>query len=284
MPEKYLFRVAVQNLAAADLNLSANVDEGYEVMEVGVHGGAAGLVATLIIGNEIMTGIPVDAGAEHVAPVPFVDANQNNLMKNILKNFPQVPLFKVSSGETLTLTSGAAAGTGYVIYRQLSGAEIPPKTAEGASEGKSRLWVSHGKTFVSVGAGLTADLILATGLNPVGLTAFPFGEVCPVNTEFDLLGFATSKGGGGGADITYTGLRLWKLQESLLVADQGFLTPDLFPYPYDTVDRPLFTLPKVLTFKGNEDFKIEARVHNAGVGAENAEVFFTAVFLLRYTA
>lgn len=283
MPIKYIFRVLRQDLAVANLILEAKVDEGFEILKIGVGAGAAGLVAQLIIGNEIMTGIPCDNGAENIAPVPLLETNQNTLIDHIRKMFPFVPLYKVSSGESLVLSSGGAAGVGYVFYRQLSGAEIPLKSAEGASEGKSRLYISHGKCLQSIGAGLTADIILATPLNPVGTTGFPFGEVCPVNTEFDLLGFATQAGAGCGANTTFDGLRLWKLQESLLVRDQGFLIPTLYPYPRDNVDKALFTLPEILTFRGNEEFKIEARCTNAGAGAQNAEVFFTAVFLLRYT-
>jgi len=284
MPEKYIYRVARQDLAVANLELEARVDEGFEVLDIGIRNGAAGLVAQLIIGNEIMSGIPCDNNAENVAPVPRVETNTHNLFAEILKYFPDIPLYKVSAGEKLVISSGGAAGVANVFYRQLSGAEIPPKTAAGASEGASRLYISHGKTLQNVGIGLTADLILATPLNPVGTVNFPFNEVVPIKSEFDLLGFATSKGAGSGANISYDGLRLWKLQESLLARDQAFITPTLYPYPTDNIDQPLFLFPKRITFAGNEEFKIETRVTNAGAGIQAAEIFFTAVFLLRYTA
>ena len=283
MPEKYVYRVLRQDLATANLQLEAKVDEGFEVMEIGIASGAAGLVATLIIGNEVMTGIPCDDGAENLVPVEGIQTNSHPLIKTIKSKFPDVPLYKVSSGEILTITSGGAAGIAYLFYRQLSGAEIPAKSAAGASEGTSRLIIQHGKNLTSVGAGLTVDLIIATPLNPAGLPNFPFGELVPVNTEWDLLGFACQAGAGCGANTTIGGIRLWKNQESILVREQGILLPTLFPYPDAAIDKPIFLFPKPITFIGQEELKIEARATNAGGGAQNAEVIFTVIFVERFT-
>lgn len=282
MPEKYGYRVITQDLAVADLHLEAKVDEGFEVLDVGINGGAALLVATLIIGNEIMTGFPCSTGLENVVPVPRIDINTHQLIPTIVDKFPQVPLYKVSAGETLIITSGGAAGVAYVIYRQLSGAEIPAKSAVGASEGSSRLFISHGSITHAVGIGATEDFLVNVNLNPVGLTGFPFGELVPVNIEFDLLGLATNLGAASGAGILYDGFRIWKAQESILREDQAFVDPLLYPYNSDAVDQPIFTLPKALTFIANEELKIEARATGTGVGIENAVINFTVIFLMRF--
>jgi len=282
MPEKYIYRVVTQDLAVANLSLEAKVDEGFEIMDVGITGGAALLVAVLIIGNEIMTGLPCSNNLECLVPVPRVDTNTHQLLADVVAKFPQVPKYKVSAGETVILSSGGAAGTGYLIYRLLTGADIPAKSAEGASEGLSRLFLSHGSITHATAIGATEDFIVSVGLNPVGLTAFPFGELVPVNVEFDLLGFATNLGAASGANVTYNGLRIWKAQESILRKDQAFLTPTLFPYPTNNIDKPLFTLPKPLTFIANEEMKVEARATNAGAGIQNAIINFTAVFLMRF--
>jgi hypothetical protein len=279
---KYIYRVARQDLAVADLVLEAKVDEGFEVIDIGIIGGAAGLVAQLIIGNEVMTGFPCDNGAENIVPVPGLETNQNPLLSTLLKKFPALPMYKVSSGERLVISSGGAAGVAKVFYRQFSGAEIPAKTVDGASEGPSRLFFSHGKSEVTVGIGATVDVIANIELNPVGVPGFPFAELVPVNTEFDLLGFCCQLGAGSGANVTFDGLRLWKLQESILVRDQGFIIPGLYPYSRDNVDKPMFTLPTPLTFLGQEEFKVEVRTTNAGAGAQLSQIFFTFAFLMRF--
>jgi len=282
MPEKYIYRVASQDLAVANLSLEAKVDEGFEIMDIGISGGAALSVATLIIGNEIMTGIPCSALLECLAPTPLLEPNPFSLLKDVIAKFPQVPLYKVSAGETLILSNGGVAGTGYIIYRLLTGAEIPAKNAAGASEGLSRLFLSHGSITHATAIGATEDFIVNVGLNPVGLTAFPFGELVPVNVEFDLLGFATNKGAASGANISYDGIRIWKAQESILRKDQAFLIPTLFPYPSNNIVKQLFLLPKPLTFIANEEMKVEVRATNAGAGIQNAVINFTAVFLMRF--
>jgi hypothetical protein len=279
---KYIYRVTSQDLAVADLILEARVDEGFEVIDIGIIGGAAGVVAQLIIGNEIMTGLPCDAAAENIVPVPGLETNQNPLLSTLLKKFPALPMYKVSSGERLVVSSGGAAGVCHLLYRQFAGAEISAKTVDGASEGAQRLYFSHGKSEVTVGIGATVDVIAATELNPVGLPGFPFGELVPVNTEFDLLGFCCSLGGGSGANVTFDGLRLWKLQESILVRDQGFVIPGLYPYNRDNVDKPMFMLPTPLNFVGQEELKVEVRTTNAGAAPQVSQIFFTFAFLMRF--
>ena len=282
MPEKYVYRVVTQDLAVADLTLEAKVDEGFEILDIGITGGAALLVATLIIGNEIMTGLPCSTGLENVVPVSRVNVNTHPLIPEIVAKFPVVPLYKVAAGEKVVITSGGAAGVAYLIYRLLTGADIPAKTAPGGSEGTSRLFISHGSITHAVAAGATEDFLVNVPLNPVGLTGFPFGELVPVGIEFDLLGFATNLGAASGAGVTFDGFRLWKAQESILRLDQAFIDPLLFPYNQDAVDLPIFTMPKLITFIANEEFKIEARSTNPGMAPANAVINFTAILLMRF--
>jgi len=277
--KKYVYRVKSGNLATADLELEAKVGQAFEILELGIDGGAAGLVATLYIGGEVMTGLPAAAGAENVVPVPLIDLNFNTLMRMLQQKFPEVPTYKVCPGEKLVLTSGGKAGTGYLFYCRMMEDQLFTKDMPGASEGTPRLVISHGKAEWSVEAGATEDHDVDINLNPAGLTGFPYVERVPAGKNYDLLGFATRLGAGSGADISYEGIRMWKKEEAILSPDEAFVTPKLYPYNVDTAALPAFLLPEKLTFVPEEAFKMEVRAKNAGTAAQTAQIFLTTFWL-----
>lgn len=280
--ERFSYRVKSQDLSAAPLTLSATVQEGFEIFDIGIVGGAAGLVARLFINSELMGGFPADAGAEHVIPVPGVDDSIYPLISALRLRFPQVPTFKISAGETFTLDAALAAGTGYMFYRELTEGDIPKSNAPGGSAGKERLFVTHGKILQSITALSTEVNSVTESFNPIGVSTWPFVGQVPVGQEMHVLGMATRLGAASGADITYGGFRIWKQQSAILSPDQGIVNPLLFQYPNDLTIQPPALFNKPIIFRPNEDMRIEAQVTNAAVGAQNAEVFFTFYVLQKF--
>jgi hypothetical protein len=279
--EKRVYQVITADLSAGDLTLEAKYGQGFEVIELGVNSGGAGQIIDVILGGEKMLSLPVTTTKEHLAPLFPLDINPNTLFKTIRNAYPDVPTLKVSQGETLTIQGiSGLAGTCGLIFRELSGDQIPAKTADGASEGKNRLFISHGKALESIAVG--SDVIeINSCLNPAGYSKFPFEQVAPVGTEFDLLGMSIRKGDGSGANITLNGFRVWKREESIIAPNEAFTSPLFFPYSDDTgLNFPTF-FSKRITFVGNERLLVDAQVTNAGVGAENAEIFVTCIFLMR---
>ncbi len=279
MSERFLYRTKKQDLASADLTLEATVQEGFEIMDIGIDGGAAGLVAQLFISSELMTGLPAASGLENVVPIRGVDVNTFELLTNLRSAFPNVPTYKVAAGEKFVLTSAGAAGVAHIFYRELVGDQIPKNVAPGGSNSRERLFVSHGKIEASVGIGLTVTLSVPVNLNPVGILTWPFTGVVPANQSMEVLAIMTRKGAGSGANIAYNGFRLWKLNSAILSPSEAFVDPAVFPYPSDGVVQPGRFFPKPWIFKGNEDMRIEANVTNSGGGAETAQIFFTFFIL-----
>jgi len=280
MPEKYVYRVVKQDLSSADLELAAKTGEGYEILEIGVTGGASGSITQCIIGEELMLYFPSGNNEENVAPVPGVDTNTYTLFKTIRQKYPDVPTLKVSEGQTLTVSNGKVAGNAYVIYRHLTGGDVPPKDAPGASDNPTRLLIFHNKAEASIDAGATVTLEVDTSLSPSGFPDFASGDKVPSGYVYELLGFCTRLGAGSGADITYNGIRLWKGEEALLSPNQNFVNPDLFPYNTNNVNKPMFLLPKKIVFEPGESYKAEVQVTNSGSAAETAVVYLT-LFVLR---
>ncbi len=278
MTIRFTERVKIQDLAVGDLELDARVGEGFIIKSIGIDSGADGLVSRLLIGDELMTGIPADSGEENVVPVKGKNTNTWQLIETLRKRFPELPEYKVSEGEKLVLTSDGSAGVGYIFFQQLGAEQIPRKEDPGGSRGKDRLFVSHGQINQNVAATTTEDIVAAVSLNPTGLPDFPFGALVPAFETFELMGFSVSTGAASGANITFDGLKLWKRNESILARDEQFVEPSIFPYNKDDIDKPMFRFPVKYVFGGNEELKVEARITNAAGAPELAEIFFTFFF------
>jgi len=275
MGVKYIKRFIQQDLSKADLTLEAVVGKGFEIESIGIHGGATGLVARVIIGGENILCFPADAGAEMVAPVLGKHTNLHGLFETIRKIHPDVPLLKVSEGETLIVSSAKAAGTAYVRYKEFKADQIPKKTDPGGSESDIRLVVFHNKAEWDVAAGATEVHLVDKNLNPSGYPSWVGEEKGPVGFEYHVLGFATSKGAGSGPNISYKGVRMIKMNEFFLAPDEAFVDPEVFPYNRDDINKPMFLFPKPIVFKAGETFKVEVQAYNAGTTDETAQIFIT---------
>ncbi len=279
--KKFIERVIQQDLNASNLELEARVSEGFEINEIGIDLGDTDLVARLLIGDELMSGLPADAGEENVVPVPGINVNTHSLIRTLRKRFPDLPKYKVSPGEKLVLSSQGATGVGYIFFTQLEDELVPKRTDPGGTNGPSRLFVSHGTFNGDITGSATAEIhTIDSPLNPVGLPDFPFGSRVPVGEIMELLGFAFSEGAGMGANTNVTGLRFWKKNEAYLAREEAFINDALFPYNVDDEDKPFYMFPEPVVFQPNEELKIEGQFKNTDVADESGECFLT-LFLHR---
>jgi len=281
MTEEYVYRVLHQDLASAELSLEADVDEGYEIIDIGIYNGEANLVEPLYIGDTVMLGIPADKGAVNVAPVVGKETNTHGLLATLKKAFPDIPLPACPAGKTIKMPKVSTSGEAYLVYRKLSGDQIPAKDAPGAPYGYPRLFISHGKASWTVSAGATETHRVDTSLNPSGFLPFPYAEDVPSEYEYDLLGLATYVNGTVGTNLTHTGIRMWKQEKALLAKDEAYVDPAIFPYNRDDVDKPFFTFPKPITFVADEECKIEVKVVSSDAGDQTANVYVTTFWLVR---
>jgi len=279
MAELRIIQIKRQALATADLELEADADEGFEILEIGCDGGAVGSACTLSIGGVSMLGWPTAADKEEVAPTPQVTANTHSLLKTLQAKYPDVPTWKVAPGEKLVISSGGATVNGNIYYRQLSADQAPSKTDPGGSQGPRRLFISHGKAEWTVPAGQTKVQRVNINLNPTPLRGFPWVEDVPAEKVYKILGLCTRRGDGSGANITYDGIRMWHKDISILAPEEEFLSPSHFPYPISGSDRDYFLFPKFILCKANEEVKIEVKASNAGAADETAQIFVTLLIL-----
>jgi len=279
MTKEFIWRVLEQNLATADLELQAQTGEGFEILDIGIKGGADDLVAKVIIGEENILCIPADAGNENMAPVFLVDDNIFPLIPYLREKFPDVPTPKVCPGEKIVISSGGAAGKAYLRYVHLLGGQVPADTDPGASRGITRLQLFHQAATWTIPAGATQERTVDINKNPSGFAAWVYPGEVPDGVDYQLLGSCTSKGAGSGPNISYDGIRMWKGEKAFLQKDQAYTDPNLFPYNVDTVRRPPFLLPEALTFVPSEKLKIEVKATNTGTTDETAEIFVTLIVL-----
>ena len=279
MPVIRDWQYLLQDLSAADLELDAKAGQGFEVFEVGIDGGAAGSKGIITIGGVTMMNFPASDAAEGVAPVPWIDANPNSLLKMVQEKLAEIPTLKIPEGKKLVLSNGAVAGTGYIFYKELSEAEVPRPDAPGAPNNLTRLFISHGKAEWTVTASSTEAHKVDTSLNVPELRDFPFEEAVPAGLRYRLLGFATREGAGSHADVSYEGIRMWFKEQSWLKKEEEWSDPLLFPYNAAAQYYPIRFLPSPMVFEAHQELTLEVQAKNVNVADQLGQFFVTCFFL-----
>jgi len=281
MAEEYSYRIEYQDLTAADLILQAEVGEGFIIDEIGISTGQPDLISPVFIGDTTMLCLPADDGAVHICPVGGKDINQNTLFATLLKKYPDIPLLKVPSGKTLKIPKIATSGKAYVQYRKVIGDQVPAPDAAGAPYGYPRLFISHSRVKWSVPAGATEYRDVTENMNPAGLIGFPAVGDVPAGYIYDLIGLATWTTGVVGTNITHIGIRIWKLEKSLLAKDEAWIDPSLYPYNRNDIDKPFFTFPKPISFVADETCKIQMQVKSTDAAPQVATVYVTTFWIVK---
>lgn len=269
-----------QDLSAADLELDAKAGQGFEVFEVGIDAGAADSKGIITIGGVTMMNFPASDAKEGVAPVPWIDANSNSLLKMVREKLAEVPTLKIPEGKKFVLSNAGVAGTGYIFYKEFSEAEIPRMDAPGAPNNLTRLFVSHGKAEWEIPATKQEVHKVDVSLNVPELRDFPWEEAVPAGLRYRLLGFSTILGAASGADITYDGLRMWFKEQSWLKKEEEWSEPALFPYNAAAAYHPIRFLPSPMPFEAHQELTFEVQAANGHeTNAETAVIMVTCFFL-----
>lgn len=281
MPIEFIERFKEQDLSVADLELEASTDEGYIIKDIEGESSVVDALARVIIKDTTMLNFPMVATTIGIAPIINRNSHTKGLFERIREVFPDVPLLKVSEGEKFVITTLAATGTARIRYIELSGGDIPPVDSEGASLGKSKLFISHGKQNFSIAATATEIEELTTSLNPAGMFKFPFGAVCPANYSMELLGFAIGNLNKG-ANLTINGFRIWHIDKAILAEDESFLKIESFPYLPNNKNNKLYLLPDKIVINAGNELKIEFSITNAAGAAETVDMYCTMLFKQNY--
>jgi len=279
MAIEYINRVAYQDLSVADLELKADVNEGYLIYDIGFTSGGANVIAEVKIDEETYMNIPIHYNYNMLAPLRKKGDNQNMLYQMVRDAYPDVPLISISEGQKLIISTSKQTGKVYVLYRELSGRDIPPEDIEGGKKSKNRLFVSHGKGEVDIPATETKEFKVDTSLNVTGIPQFPFEEGASYKYNWDLLGMCVTKGYNSGTDISVEGIQLWYRERSILAKDREYVDIDLFPYPYNNSQNKIFFFDSPIKFDPEETMSIKVKCKNSNATTtQTARVDVTFLF------
>ncbi len=277
MPVLHPYREKHKDLSVGDLELEAKPDEGFEIMELGIHDSAQDCRGQLIIGEENILNFNADSEYDEVAPVPLKGTNLHTLLKTIREKYPDVPSFKVGVGEKLILSATSPNGVAYVFYRHLTGAEIPPKTDPGGSESMNRLQLFPSEVTDTIPATGSKVLIVDTDKSEKGFKGFVYPDKVPDGVTYRLLGFCINKGRGSHADTSITSVRIWKQNKSILCPDEEWSDAALYPFNVFSINKPFFLLPEPIDFVTGEDMKVELDCANANAADQDIYARFTPI-------
>ena len=281
MPVIRDWQYLLQDLSAADLELDAKAGQGFEVFEVGIDGGAAESKGIITIGGVTMMNFPASDAKEGVAPVPWIDANPNSLLKMVREKLAEVPTLKIPEGKKLVLSNAGVVGTGYIFYRELSQGEIPRPDAPGAPNNLTRLFVSHGKAEWTATTVENEAHKVDVSLNVPELRDFPFEEAVPAGLRYRLLGFATRLKTPTADTITYEGIRMWFKEQSWLKKEEEWSLPTLFPYNAAAEYYPIRFLPTPMVFEAHQELTLEVQCKNATTPATEPNIVRVTCFFLQ---
>lgn len=269
MTLKFTYRTLEQDLSAANLELKAETGEAYEIVNMAVDGAGANALLRVLIGTELMATPPIDDADAELLKWVATTGLPLSFFKQAKNAALPVPTFKVAAGEKIVLSSTTSDGTAYIIYKKWTEGQGPKKTDPGGSESKTRLFFLNGRTTEEIAAVSTESFEIVNSVNPAGQPKFPFEANVPVGWTFDVLAICTRKNDGSGADITYTGIRWWKEESSLLGLADEFAEPTLFPYQEGVANWDINWFDDPIRFDENEESFLEVQAANGH--ATNAE-------------
>jgi len=278
MPIDFHYRVKYQDLSVDDLVLKADVNEGYEILDVGFISGGTDVVAEFKINEETYLNVPIHYQFNLLMPQRMKGTNQNMFFEMVREQYTDVPTIKISEGERYIITTGKQTGQVFVTYKQYSGRDIPMSTDTGGKESDNRILISHGKGEVTISPDTTTEFYIDTSLNKIGVTKFPFEENASHKYNWNILGWCLTKGNGTGADIEIHGVQFWYREKSILAANREYVDIDLYPYPLVNTDNRIFFIDTPITFVPEETLQIRVKAKNTNTTtAQTARVDCTFI-------
>lgn len=282
---KRIFQYVRQDLAVADIIIDAKVDHALEIYEIGGVGSGASQGLDIMIGGEKMLFLPCVDSVNSVCPPPNIATANNGFFGMIRDKFPEVPRLIVGQGERLTITrrlSGAAC-VAHLWFIDHYGENLPVNTQPGGSMNDDRPFCITSQQSVITGAASTVITVINNLFMPSGYPSFPFSGIVLPGVQYDLLGLACYVDVSAAPNTTMNGIRLWKMNESLLTPNEGFVPFTVFPPQVSTGDKHLTLFEQPISFNVNETCIMEVSTTNVGVAAETVIVCLTPVFHIKPT-
>jgi len=262
-------RFEEQDLSAGDLELEAEANESYRVMDLGINGANDDTIVEVSIGEESMMAFPADDGNDNLFDGDSLRFYGKSLYGYMREEGLPAPMLQVPEGDTFTLSSDTGSGTATIIYRE-GDANLASPAAPGGPETKQRLYPVTG-TAVETGAAADTQFTLDinTSRQPPQYDDFPFGTEVPSNREYDLLALMINlerfAGSGGSVDS----FRLTTEEQRFLENDAGFISTENARFPQtDPREGPLVfpqDSPGPQTYEPGDELDLEVQATNGNV-------------------
>lgn len=279
---KNIYQFIRQEVDANPISLEAKIGEAFEIVQIAAVGTGSGQAADVLIGGQKMVFLPAVSGVGMIAPPPYAGVNNFSLFPFVRDKYPDFPRLVVAQGETLDIIPRVAGAPCWVDvwYIRHYGDALPVNTQPGGSQSKNRPFISWAEQLVTVPASTTQINKITTYLTPAGYPNFPFEGIVLPGTIYKMIGLAGKIDVTAAPNTTVEGLRLWKLNESILHVDEGFVPFAQFPMLETGADKSLYLFEQPIVFSVNETAIWEVKAKNVALVAESYLVDLVPVFIL----
>jgi len=274
-------RIEEADISSGDLVLTADSNESYVVMDLGVDGGGEDDIVTVSIGEETMMAFPAEDGEDTLFREDSLQSYGYSLYGFMRRAGLPAPMLQVPEGDDLTISTDGSSGSATVVYRE-GGASLASASQPGGPGTKQRVYPVSGEgTATSVSDTSTATINVDTSRQPSALDDFPFGTDVPSNREFDLLAIALALD----SDVTsgtIDSFRLTTEEQRFLAQDAAFVDADNAAYPAENPDEGPFIFPMSAggpqTYSPGDELDIEVKATNTSGGSGDLSVKSTVIF------
>jgi len=262
-------RFEEQDLSAGDLELEAEANESYRVMDLGIDGANDDTMVEVSIGEESMLTFPAHDGDDTLFREISLQAFGQTLYGYMREEGLPAPMLQVPEGDTFSISSDTGSGTATIIYRE-GDATLASPTAPGGPGTKQRMYPVSGTGVESSAAASTQTTIeIETSRQPAQYDDFPFGTEVPSNREYDLLALMVRLEDAAGEGGTVDSIRLTTEEQRFLENDAGFVDAANAEYPaLDPREGPLVFpqgSPGPQTFEPGDELDLEVQATNGNV-------------------
>lgn len=273
-----IFQLLDHDLSTGPLQFEARQNYAYEIIDIGCTGLGTDDQLDVVIGTNKMAVLPMLENDLAVSPLIYGGVSNRPFYSQLKKQFGAfIPNMIIGEGEMLSISTVNPTGRVQVLMKEYMGDSLPKNSDKGGSLSGVKTYATKGVSIISVGAGSTLVARLDVSSIPAGYTRFPFEQYVLPNEVISILGFAINLGSGSGAGITVDGVRLWRLNQSILAPNEAFLPIDIFR-PVGVIADQRMTLFEVpVTYDINENGIFEVQISNSGVGPEDAMVYIAPI-------
>ena len=268
-----IFQYLYGAFTTVPVKFTARQNYAYEVIDIAISRGSIGGI-DITIGGEKVAFLAGQDGIDAVTCLQLGQAGGKSIFNYLRSKGFDVPRIIIGEGETMALASSDNGSTTYEITMiEHYGDALPKNTDKGGSMSGFKLFSPYGTITKSIVAQTTEILKIVSDINPPGYPLFPFSGAVLPKQQFNFLGLVCSKLSGCGADIVFDGVRIWKMNKSILAPDEAFVRPGIFKAVNYATGNELTVFEKPIVFGVNETMQVEVSVaNNHATNPENAVI------------